>query len=1379
MKNVFIIFLFLICLGACQIPGAFVQTHQQAFPNSKVQDAQAIREKLLNKQPLQHPVQIDLNPYLLKSDVSENVESVNDLFSVLEDTLFKTLQVTGDREPIFTQLIPLSVEAQTLELQIPISNIELRYEILLKGGNITNGSNLTLNGVKIPWDIKHNGEYKVTKLLLSHSNALKVQIQGESGSHAELSITPYEGAGIGLRRQTLSSDSRAITPEVKGILKRLQEKSGDIKISDSGGYTPISAFQMNDSDVVAFESNAIIVRFRDGHTPDLSFLTHYDGELVDQIDEFYKLKVNLEHAPIERLPELLEFYNRGLPENIERISFSSLQSMQIFTIILDVVHRNGNQISSIELNLYNPNLPAYYPSDWDYSHHDIGIPASRSGAGSEMKSWWLSETHVNEAWDHSIGTGVTIAWIDRGFKPNHPELEGRLETNKDNPDITDLNMILGYENSENSLYHGHYALMAGFAGRDNSYNGRELKTVGVAPNVKVIPYSALLSWQFAASIQAATRHNVDVIGFNQSWPLVDFGSFLQAGSELLIGTFVGHFGEGPAHIHVQVPRALALNIPVVFAAHNYYRPISDFTPINKNNEWPIIVVGAVQPIDPTATPYSTPTPATSTSPSPTPRPTATPRPPLLLHANHRMYIKEGNYGHGTNYGSNMIWAPGSHIILANSGEKNTVLGDVQDIGGTSFAAPQVAAVVALIKSRNPQLTPKQIKDTLLDNSVSIHSVKGHPKMASAGLGTVRMLDALEALKKTGSTPAIQTWTGVIRGTGTARWIELNRLLDGTASLQEKVMTIPRQTVAKEIWDNNMKDGSFVVLQGWSNVKAGEFTFGSGEIEVRNVNKLCDLNTCPSTTPASHKPSLQSIIVPAGSAASIDVKIELKGDNLWLDTNFTNLREGELLFKEVDPTTGADIVPSSAPIQYVLNDLTRLTNAKNDGKGLIVNLPANTLMSGKFYKLAFKGLTGQSSFIGATSVATQGFALTAEGTNLPFSLLSAPGVAESPDSYAFEQIKLHGAPGWIQPNVRIPVEPNQFVGIRFNQPINDLKVQVGPIEVPVVSLLKDFAAIGIPEELPAGIHDVILRSTNGVITLEQAVEKVAVVYPPRPEHTPPPTANPGEYSTIYLGNVEGNDEARAYLNDQLVATAHAGDNLYVNIGSSSEDFPLSQEHRNTIRFELENRGGGYTYRFGICGSHEGTCVFGDENGVAGSFNVRNADGEEDTRTGVVYRESIQLYRFAKPMGLSDQPFWYKVFNLPSGSEIRLDNGGIWEQTFVGGAGEKSGAIPMSGDVKQAEENPGHFMLDNCTYFSDTWVNYGVSGHWQGPDAAPASYGIELYRGIHRIFRQVIGQATYPQSVDRSLSLGQQILNWKTSAYANFYPPNGFWHGSICY
>jgi subtilisin family serine protease len=1354
-----------IWIWSCQSPTLPTKVDNQAILGNQ---AQMLREKFLRKKPVTNPVEIYLSPHLLNVNGGpQTTEKIREYW-VQSNSPFQIKST--EEKVVFVQSTPVSTEPQSYQwpINIPESELSLRYKIVLTSSSLPSPPILTLNGVKVSWTSEQSGVYSLTKVLLTQNTQIGLWIQGgDLSSHVELKVLAYDSGGTEFRRQQISN-FKSVDTIFQQRLKELATRAGDLHITNGGVDLEIAAFQFNHQHTLYFESDAVILRFREGNSADLGFYQEeYGAKLVDEMDGFYKLQVDLSRAPVERLPELIDFVNRGLPENIESISFSSLKSMQLFSIITDILHRQANAVASVELNLYNPQIPAYYPIDGSYLQ-----PVYESG--KQVESWWLSKPHVNEAWDHSIGTGVTVAWIDRGFKPEHPEIRERLLKNKDNPKLEEENRLInGGLTLDAALWHGHYALMAGFAERDNIYKGLPLRTVGVAPNVRVIPYAALLSWEYAASVRAAINHGADVIGFNQSWEFNQMGTFFQAIAEYGVG-LISVFGGGPDYVHVQIPRALERNIPVIFSAHNYYKPISEFSPINENINRDIIVVGAVRPTEPTPQPSMTPMPTSSPSSSPTPPP-VTVHPPLQLHATWNINVTDGKYGQGTNYGPNMVWAPGEWIDVALSVPDSSLRG----LSGTSFAAPQVAAVVALIKSRNPQLTPKQIKDVLLDNSVSIHSVKGHPKMASAGLGTVRMLDALEALKKTGSTPAIQTWTGVIRGTGTARWIELNRLLDGTASLQEKVMTIPRQTVAKEIWDNNMKDGSFVVLQGWSNVKAGEFTFGSGEIEVRNVNKLCDLNTCPSTTPASHKPSLQSIIVPAGSAANIDVKIELKGDNLWLDTNFTNLREGELLFKEVDPTTGADIVPSSAPIQYVLNDLTRLTNTKNDGKGLIVNLPANTLMSGKFYKLAFKGLTGQSSFIGATSVATQGFALTAEGTNLPFSLLSAPGVAESPDSYAFEQIKLHGAPGWIQPNVRIPVEPNQFVGIRFNQPINDLKVQVGPIEVPVVSLLKDFAAIGIPEELPAGIHDVILRSTNGVITLEQAVEKVAVAYPPRPEHTPPPTANPGEYSTIYLGNVEGNDEARAYLNDQLVATAHAGDNLYVNIGSSSEDFPLSQEHRNTIRFELENRGGGYTYRFGICGSHEGTCVFGDENGVAGSFNVRNADGEEDTRTGIVYRESIQLYRFAKPMGLSDQPFWYKVFNLPSGSEIRLDNGGIWEQTFVGGAGEKSGAIPMSGDVKQAEENPGHFMLDNCTYFSDTWVNYGVSGHWQGPDAAPASYGIELYRGIHRIFRQVVGQATYPQSVDRSLSLGQQILNWKTSAYANFYPPNGFWHGSICY
>ena len=71
-------------------------------------------------------------------------------------------------------------------------------------------------------------------------------------------------------------------------------------------------------------------------------------------------------------------------------------------------------------------------------------------------------------------------------------------------------------------------------------------------------------------------------------------------------------------------------------------------------------------------------------------------------------------GLGSNYGRiDMIWAPGNNIDAARYNIDLTDKTFPQGgLNGTSFSNPFVTGVVALMKSRNPNLTPSEILSIL-------------------------------------------------------------------------------------------------------------------------------------------------------------------------------------------------------------------------------------------------------------------------------------------------------------------------------------------------------------------------------------------------------------------------------------------------------------------------------------------------------------------------------------------------------------------------------------------------------------------------------------------------------------------------------------------
>lgn len=92
--------------------------------------------------------------------------------------------------------------------------------------------------------------------------------------------------------------------------------------------------------------------------------------------------------------------------------------------------------------------------------------------------------------------------------------------------------------------------------------------------------------------------------------------------------------------------------------------------------------------------------------------------------------------HGTSEYSPTVVAHGEHVQI--DGDRNS-----SGISGTSFAAPEVAATVALMLAQNPKLTAKEVKTMLQENTVKIPDT---PKEAQ-GAGILISEEAIIAAKK--------------------------------------------------------------------------------------------------------------------------------------------------------------------------------------------------------------------------------------------------------------------------------------------------------------------------------------------------------------------------------------------------------------------------------------------------------------------------------------------------------------------------------------------------------------------------------------------------------------------------------------------------------
>lgn len=319
------------------------------------------------------------------------------------------------------------------------------------------------------------------------------------------------------------------------------------------------------------------------------------------------------------------------------------------------------------------------------------------GIHSGLEGWWRTDTQVESSWNYSIGTGTVAAYLDQGFVKGHPELARRMILNGHNNQTSDY---VGSQPDNIELPggdHGTASLLVGFAERDN-----HIPSVGVAPNARFIPYVASSVWDASRALLRAIQDHPDVIGMNMALPI-----YPQWDPQ-------GEFHQYQVLKDVFAQIASQTRIPVVVPAHNYGEPVKggprDWVPVAWASEYDnLIGVGGVQ-----------------------------------VQSGHQLKawfspdLVTGINARGSNYGAGMIWAPATALDIANALPYHYL---PSSMNGTSAACPFMTGVVALIRSRVPELSPRQIRDVLLTTARAIPAAD---LMQQPG-ATVPMIQAQDAL----------------------------------------------------------------------------------------------------------------------------------------------------------------------------------------------------------------------------------------------------------------------------------------------------------------------------------------------------------------------------------------------------------------------------------------------------------------------------------------------------------------------------------------------------------------------------------------------------------------------------------------------------------
>ncbi|MBF2053242.1 MAG: S8 family serine peptidase [Candidatus Sericytochromatia bacterium] len=453
-----------------------------------------------------------------------------------------------------------------------------------------------------------------------------------------------------------------------------------------------------------------------------------------------------------------------------------------------------------------------------------------------------------------------------------------------------------------------------------------------------------------------------------------------------------------------------------------------------------------------------------------------------------------------------IWAPASDVeFLAYDGTR--ILGS----SGTSFACPIVTGTVALMKSRNPNLTPREILDILRSSPTRLNITHKPPVLNNEPFLDIQHA-VEEAIKKTDKPIQVaHSYPGQLQKQGNQLVLRMNRYAQpqNTGNPAHERQRQLMQTVPSDVW-NAFAHGQFVSVFGWVTDQPNTLQMGSDTLPVDKIEVL-DIEAIPAPELAEvglaiSGNSFNQTQVP--DAGTDGFKVKVRGKNILANLG-APLAGLKLNFHETG--SGSDL------IQVTMDFAQSEEGLNNQGsEALFVLDPArdnlNRLRANKTYEVSVGGSNGTSNRVPFSVLNDTGDFGTLAVNNTP------PGAEQLPiNSYVYDKTGNR----WLIPGQTLAVDAHDFVGIHFEQPIRNLEVKIGPVLVPIIDILENLAVIGIPDDLPAGVHDAVIKTSGETLTLEQVVSKATGVIAPYPEpaHVPPST-DPGQTKWLQVDNLSG-------------------------------------------------------------------------------------------------------------------------------------------------------------------------------------------------------------------------------------------------------------------
>lgn len=412
--------------------------------------------------------------------------------------------------------------------------------------------------------------------------------------------------------------------------------------------------------------------------------------------------------PLERIKQQFSLRNEkslAPSQNASANNFglSTASTHAVFNNIFVLEFSQGDALALAQSISQDPDVE-YAEPNYIYSHQLIPSDPYYSSAGTWGQAyddlWGVKAINTESAWDLTLGENVVVAVIDSGVYRTHPDIEQNIWQNPNeipNNNIDDDNngfiddvygWSFAYSTNDTNDIGGHGTHVAGtIASVMNNGNG----IVGVAPAAKILPIKGLSDQGFgynddlAASIIYAADMGAHVI--NNSWG-----------------------GGGRSQVIADaIQYAHSQGVVIVSAAGNDNSPTSRYIPAGLPES---ITVSALDAFDARAD--------------------------------------------FSNWGMKLdVAAPGVDVLSLLSPEKDISNADPSVIidstmwraSGTSMASPHVAGVAALIVSRNPNLSPEQVR-YILRNSSDDLDVDGYD--ISFGYGRANATNAIQMVDTLGN-----------------------------------------------------------------------------------------------------------------------------------------------------------------------------------------------------------------------------------------------------------------------------------------------------------------------------------------------------------------------------------------------------------------------------------------------------------------------------------------------------------------------------------------------------------------------------------------------------------------------------------------------------